>query len=558
MLCLLLFACDTTPPPAQQVSSPLLGSYGVTAPVAQARQGTLVMADRQFPMSVNPLFAASPADLEVSAALWAAPVVFDNHFHALPDQLTEVPLPENGDVLDNGMTIIMHLRHDLRWSDGQPILARDFQYWWQLDQNPDTGAITTSGYDQIASISTPDNFTVVLHMKHPYGPYLSYLPYAAPYHAWGNLHPIDLQNDRNVYLTPSVTSGPYRLAAFVSGQSYTFVPNSYYVSTTFHGPYLAHLAFRAYSTTASLLAAMQAGQVDVAAGFMEDELSSLAHLPSGMQSMHLLETPAASYEHLDFNMANPLFQDLRVRRAIQLAIDKCAIVRQVLRSPDCSRVASQVEPLPSLYNDPTITSSAFDPTEARQLLAQAGWQPDAGGILTRHGQPFVVRLVTTSSNPTRAATARLIQHDLQAVGIQVRILTYDLGNFFAVYSRGGILASGAFDLAMFGYQDSPEPDDEYNVFHSSQIPSASQPDLGNYGRISDPTIDAALEKGRDSIPFSQRLQAYHTFLERLSQQVYLIPLYTGVNVLVLSARTRNILPNPNMFANSWNIADWWA
>ncbi|HKV57953.1 MAG TPA: ABC transporter substrate-binding protein, partial [Ktedonobacteraceae bacterium] len=160
-LCLLLLvtlaACDNAPaqPTQQHVSSPLLGPYAATLPASQNRSGTIVLADRQFPDAVNPLFSGSPADFELQAALWAAPLVFDDHFHAQPDQLTEVPLPENGDVRDNGKTIIMRLRHDLRWSDGQPILARDFQYWWQLDQNPDSGALNVSGYDQIASIETP-------------------------------------------------------------------------------------------------------------------------------------------------------------------------------------------------------------------------------------------------------------------------------------------------------------------------------------------------------------------------------------------------------------------
>src|SRR5579875_2712242 len=161
----LAVACSTTPamPPS---------------PPHRPTSGTITFADRAFPDAVNPLFSASAVDLEISAALWSAPVYYDNRFHIQPDQLTEVPLPGNGDVKDGGTTIIMRLRHDLRWSDGQPILASDFQYWCHLDQEPNTGAITTSGYDQIASIDTPDKFTVILHMKRPYGPYLSYLPYA--------------------------------------------------------------------------------------------------------------------------------------------------------------------------------------------------------------------------------------------------------------------------------------------------------------------------------------------------------------------------------------------
>ncbi|HEV2581066.1 MAG TPA: peptide ABC transporter substrate-binding protein [Ktedonobacteraceae bacterium] len=556
LLFFLLLACNAPPAPqVQSSSSPLLGPYTSTPPTAQGPRGTLVFADRQFPDTVNPLFAGSSVDLEVETALWGAPVVFDDHFHAQPDELSEVPLPENGDVRDGGLTIIMHLRHDLHWSDGQPILARDFQYWWQLDQNPTTGALSTTGYDQIASIETPDDYTVILHMKHPYGPYLSYLPLAAPYHAWSNLRPIDLQNDRQVLLTPTVTSGPYKLAGFVDGQSYSFTPNTLYRSTTFHGPWLAHLTFRAYSSASTLLAAIQAHQVDIIEGLMEDELPTFAHLPTGYR---LLTAPAASYEHLDFNMSNPLFQDVRVRRAIQLAINTCAILRDVLRMSDCSRAASQVEPPPSLYYDPALQPVAFDPGLATRLLAQAGWNPGTDGLLTRHGQIFTIRLVTTAGNPLRAATARLIQQALRAIGIQATISSHDLQSFFAIYTRGGILATGNFDLAMFGYQNSPEPDDEYGVFHSSQIPTANLPTLGNYGRISDPIIDSSLSAGRATVTFIQRLQDYHTFLERLAAQVYIIPLYTDLNAVILSNHAQNFLPNPNVLANNWNISDWWT
>ncbi len=515
----------------------------------------MVLADRQFPDAVNPLFSGSPVDFELQAALWAAPVVFDNHFHAQPDQLTEVPLPENGDVRDNGRTIVMRLRHDLRWSDGQPVLSSDFQYWWQLDMNPDTGALNVNGYDQIASIDTPDDFTVILHMKRPYGPYLTFLPYAAPRHAWEHLRPIDLQNTPSVILAPPVTDGPYKVAGFANGQSYTLAPNTSYHSTTFRGPFLSQVIFRVYNSMATLRTAISAGQVDVSEGYMEYELPGLGRLSGPAQ---LLETPAASYEHLDFNLTNPNFQDVHVRRAIEMAIDKCAIAREVLHMPDCARNANQVEPLPSLYFDPSIASSAYDPAAAGKLLAQAGWLPGPHGILTSQGKPFTIRLVTTTDNPIRAAAAALIQRDLQAVGINVQVHNYPLGLFFADYSRGGILATGAFDLAMFGYQNSPEPDDEYGVFHSSQIPTATRPGLGNYGRIQDPIIDQSLTLGRDTVPFAQRVQDYHRFLEQLASQAYLIPLYTEVNIITVSNRVQNVLPNPDVLKNNWNIADWWV
>lgn len=547
-------ACTQPAGSASSVHSPLLGSYQWSPFAGHQSAGSLTLADTAFPIAPNPLFAGSRADLEVSPALWSAPVVFDASFHVQPDQLTEVPLPENGDVQDGGRTIVMHLRHDLRWSDGQPLLASDFSYWWRLDQNPETGALATSGYDQIASITTPDSYTVVLHMKQPFGPYLSYLPFAAPEHAWGHFPPLALQNQPTIFQAPAVTDGPYKLAGFVNLQSYTFTPNPYYHSTTFHGPFLAHLIYRAYATPAALSAAMRAGQVDVAEGYAENTLALLSGLPAGLQT-HM--TPATAYEHLDFNLARPLWQDLRVRQAVQLALDRCGLLRAVLHAADCTRLTDQVEPLPSLFNDPSLHLPGYNLQSARQLLAAAGWTPGAGGRLYKQGQPFVVRLVTTSANPLRAAAATFIQSQLGALGIQVQLAFDDLSTFFGLYSRGGILATGAYDLAMFGYANAPEPDDEYTVFHSSQIPTPAHPDLGNYGHVLDPVIDQALAQGRDTLDFAARVQAYHRFLARLASQVYLIPLYTAVNILVTRNTLRNAVGNPNTLTNNWNIADWW-
>lgn len=551
----LLTACSNTPSgPAPSPPSLLPGPYSFTPFPAHTARGTLVFADSQFPISVNPLFAGSDSDIEVEAALWARPVFYDQQFHVHPDQLTEVPLPENGDVQDGGRTIIMRLRHDLRWSDGQPIVASDYQYWWRLNQDSDTGAILTSGYDQIASIDTPDAFTVVLHMKQPYGTYLFYLPYAAPQHAWGNIRPLDLQNTPSVFQAPTVTDGPYKLSRYVDGQSYTMTPNPYYHSTTFHGPLLSQLIFRTYSDVNTLSVAALRQQTDVSPGYMEYQLPLLAHHPS---EVRVLEASTAAYEHLDFNNANPLFQDVRVRRAIQMAIDKCALLLDILHAPNCNRAVSQVEPLPSLVYDPTISASIYNPAGARVLLTQAGWLLNAHGLLVRHGQPFVIHLVTTADNPLRAAIAQQIQHDLRVIGIQVIVTYYSLSSFFAVYTRGGILATGDYDMSLFTYANGPEPDDEYDVYHSSQI-SASNPYAGNYGRVSDAIIDKSLTAARNTVIFADRIKDYHQFLERIASQVYTIPLFTDLNIIVVSERVQDIIPHPTGPDNTWNISDWWV
>ncbi len=547
-LLLLATACSITPSePSQRTSTP--------SPIHSTYHGDITYATTQFPESANPLFASSTADFTLNAALWAQPVFYDQQFHVHPDQLTEVPLPENGGVRDDGKTILLHLRHDLRWSDGQPILASDFSYWWHLNQNPDTGATTRSGYDQIASIDTPDAYTIVLHMKHPFGPYLFYLPYAAPQHAWGAVHPIDLQNTPSVFQLPRVTSGPYQLKSMQESRSYTLVPNLYYISSSFHTPSVSQLIFRTYDSTLSLITAIQQHNVDITTGYTEDEAHSLlTHLPASTKA---IETSAAAYTHLEFNTAKPFFADVHVREAIQEAINACNLIITVLHTSGCSRRATQVEPLPSLYYDANIHPVQYDLSAAKHLLDQSGWLLNAHGTRVKNGRLFTVQLVTTQS-PTRIAVATYIQHSLAALGIQVQLTTYTLSTFFDVYTKGGILATGAYDIALFTYANSPEPDDEYAVFHSSQIPDADHPTLSNYARIHDPVLDDTLTQGRNTIAFSNRVTAYHRFLERLAQQVYVIPLYVESIVMTVDTRVQHVILNPNQALPTWNISDWSA
>lgn len=558
----LVVACNSTATlPAPR--SPLLGPYSYTPAGQQASgsqsKGQIVFADTQFPDTLNPLFADIPIDFTLDNALWAAPVFFDQHFHAHADQLTEVPLPQNGDVLDGGKTIIMHLRHDLRWSDGQPLTSDDFRYWWQLEQDPNTGAITLGGYNEIASIDTPDAYTVVLHMKQPFGPYLLYLPYAAPRHAWDKFSAIDLQNTPSVFTLPTVTDGPYMLdqqtKTATTDQSLTMLPNPYYHSSTFHGPFASRLIYRAYTTTTQLIQAVQQGQVNVAEGYTENDVGALQR---SIRAATVLEAPTAAYEHLDFNLAHPFFQDVRMRRAIQMAIDVCGMLEIVLHEANCARRVTQVEPPPSLVYDPAIKASRYDPAAARTLLAQAGWRPNDQGIMTKDGHTFTIRLVTTANNSTRMALAHYIQRGLRAIGIQVDIAAYNLGELFGIYTKNGVLATGNYDMALFTYANGPDPDDEYDVFASSQIPSADNPYGSNYGRVNDPIIDQALTNGRNTVNFASRVTAYHQFLERLAAQVYSIPLYNELNILTISANVRNVIPNPNASDNTWNIADWWV
>jgi len=527
------------------------------------RGGTIVVSAAEEPDSANPLFADRAVDFVIVDAIWGGPVVSGADLRWYADELTEVPTLQNGDVSPDGLTVTLHLRHDLRWSDGQPLTSADYRYGWQVLVDPASGGGDSEGYRQIVAVTTPDPYTVVLHYAQPFGPYLRYLPFPLPQHAWGGIADRDLAGVDHVRVDPDVTDGPYRIWSH-TGQTYTLVANPYYHSTTFHGPFLDTLVIRGYDGVDGLIAAVRAGQTDIGLGYTIADLARLEDLPAGV---HVRVSPALAVEHLGFNMSNRLFQGdsgYHVRKAIAEAVDRCTIVRAVSGGSDCQRyLANTIEPAPA-FDTAAVVPPPFDLNAARADMQAAGyiWHPD-GSWVDRNGRPFpVLQFVTTADTASSVLAAQILQRQLKVLGIRVQLHFYRASELFGSYTDGGILARGRYDLAEFAYTGAPDPDGWYAVFVSAQIPSAQSPSGGNDAYINDEEIDHDLDIGRDTQALIKRIQYYQDFQQRLIRQVYVIPLYMLPNIATVNGAVANYHANPaasrfNEWGNAWNCADWW-
>jgi len=559
---MLLAACGgattSTSPSTSVTTTTSTGKYSYTPPTKKG--GTVLYSDWEFPDSLNPLFATTVVDYELIDAVWGGPIVNGPDLKWLPDQLTEVPTPENGDVSKDGLTVTLHLRHDLKWSDGQPLTSADYKYGWQTLMNPATAAASTTGYDQIKSIDTPDAYTVVLHYARPFGPYLLYLPFPLPQHAWGSIADSKLANTPDVNITPKVTDGPYMVESYAEGQSFTLVKNPYYKSSTFHGPFLDRVVFKGFASKDSLIEGVKAGETDISEDYNLNDLIKFSGLPGNVK---VNVSPSIEYEHLDFNMGSAIFQGnagLHIRRAIVEAINRCEIINDVLKQSDCSKyLANTIEPPPAV-DAANVAPPAYNLSAAKADMKAAGYtQRSDGTWVNASGQPFpTLQFATTSGDVTRANNAQIFQKDLKALGINLALNFYPAGKLFSDYASGGILARGNYDLAEFAYVDSPDPDGEYGIYESSQIPTAQNPSGGNYQRINNPQIDKDLTQGRYTVDLAKRIP-YYQDLQKIviAQQVYTLPLYIRPNITTQNTAIQNFVPSPSSVGNEWNIADWW-
>src|SRR5262249_23431720 len=136
---------------------------------------------------------------------------------------------------------------------------------------------------------------------------------------------------------------------------------------------------------------------------------------------------------------------------------------------------------------------------------------------------------------------------------------YTPNALFSNYPSGGILATGQYDLALFNENLGLDPDSLYVDFHSSQIPSASNPDGGNWERVNDPLIDHALDEGRITLDGATRRHIYQALQLELVGKVDVVPLYLSPDITLVNPTIGNEQDNPFYGpgqGNLWNIGDW--
>jgi peptide/nickel transport system substrate-binding protein len=547
LLGMLLAACgSTTTAPA--VTPP----YKYTVPATHG--GTVVYSDWQFPDSLNILFAGSVVDIEVLDAIFGAPVAISSDGKFIPDQLLEVPTQANGDVSKDGLTLTMKLRHDLKWSDGQPLTADDYVYFLNTLLDPATAPVSTFGFEEISSIVATDTYTVTLKYKEVFAPYLTFLPFALPKHLWGSIPNGDLANTPDVNLAPKISSGPYVLSDYAADQSFTMVPNKNYTSTSFHPAVLDKVIFKGYQSKDALIAGYQAGETDHAEDFTLADLQKL----NGLPGFHI--SPNIAYEHLDFNLQNPVLQDGNVRKAIEEAIDRCQIIQSVLNQKCSDLGVDSILPAPSPEYDPSIKAFGFDLNQAKADMQTAGWNCSSGTCKKADGTAFpTLNLVTTSGNQQRADVTQIVKQDLAALGININLdgQYYPAGTLFGDYGHGGILATGKYDLSLFAFTFGIDSGSSLSTFQSSEIPSDAHPAGGNFERVNDPQVDQLLKEANSTLDIAKRHDLIIQLQKYLIEHVYVIPMYLRPNLTLTTPNIGNYFDNPTAAGNMWNVGDWY-
>jgi peptide/nickel transport system substrate-binding protein len=503
-----------------------------------------------------------------------------------PQLATEVPTLENGDVRVRGdrMDVTWKLRHNVKWHDGGAFSSKDvkatFDFWWlrYRDKNP-TPLISTSGWDQVDSVDTPDPYTAIVHFKIVYAAYLTLgtgpygiLPDHLLEQVWAQSG--DITHDRVTVNIPGgysgadtmdkvmVGTGPFMFKEWVPGDHMTLVRNPHWWGGTSR-PYLSQIQVKFFGDPGQELTALQNNSVDLGLDLRASLLPSLGRL----SNVTAVAIPDSAAEHLDINLHNVFLADVNLRRAILMAIDRQKIVQTLLLGktviPPDAWMCIQTG---AWCLDSQARRTKYDPAAANKLLDSAGYKlqtsgPCKGFRTDSQGRCVTLHIVTTTL-PLREEQEVLIASDLSLIGIQV-VRPFDQvssDRMFGSCLSGGVIYSHNFDLAMYtnNYSYPAEPDSlAYTAYHSSQIPTDSNGCQGqNTTFVSDPQLDQALDQARLSVNLADRKDKYLAAQRRLADILPEIPLYQALDVEAYNKRLHGYKGNEFWWMNQ--SADWWV
>jgi peptide/nickel transport system substrate-binding protein len=544
--------------------------------------GTIKYSDWQFPDTLNPYQTTEAVSFETLNGLFDSLFIYNSKAQVIPEMATSVPTTGNGEVKDGGKTIVIHLKKGLRWSNGSEITSADVKFGWHVSMDPATGPYCTGTCDVISSITTPDPFTAVLHLKHPYSASVAtWMPYVWPRvwsGAWNNnphLAATKLAQTPtfNFESTSFPTSGPYQVTSFNKDDRIVLQPMKYYSGMNC-GAAVKNLIFAFYSSKQGMIAAAANGATDLTQDYTTDDLPGLKNNSKGQYTIS--STPGFIFEHFEFNVdptyggkPNPL-ANVKVRQALALSLDKMGMIQSALglkgqaaknivawtpwvNTPQLVQpytdksINGQWDPIAGTYVMPGTASAIAD---TKKLLAQ-----------TPYKNGFSTSISTTTGNPTRTAELEVAANNWSKIGVKVSPNYVPATTFFAGWGQGGPLNHGQFQIALFTFSGSPEPDTFKFELQSKYIDRNATNHTAineNYSGVNNPVINKAFNTAASTFNQSQRTKAYDQVQVQLAKNDYWISLYFRPQIATVDPNVGNFSNNPTSLGPTWNMYQWKA
>jgi peptide/nickel transport system substrate-binding protein len=517
---------------------------GDTGGEAQIQEGgSLSFASDQEQAGFNPNTAKDNLFALSNIVTNIYPSVFNIH----PDftvQLSSEFMDSAELTSEDPQTVVYKIKQNAVWSDGVPVSADDFIYWWENCNETDKKAdcVSTTGYKDIESVKGSDGGkTVTAVFKNKFADWKSlFSQYIIPAHytkkrqgGWNT------GLDKEPEKIPS--AGPFVVESYTPGQSLTLKRNEKYYGTKAH---LDSIVFRYLPESTTQPAALQNNEADMIYGQPQlDQVQIVKAIPDVTSEINF----GLQYEHLDFNVKNPLLADVAVRKAFATGLNIQQIVdRTVKQFSDKATILGNrfwMNNQPE-YQDHRGAYGNGDKAAAEKLLTDAGYAKGADGIFAKGGKRLSFNISTTAGNQLRETQEELIQAQTKEFGIELKIKNADADVLF-----GEWLPEKNFDIANFAWVATP-----FAVSSNQSIFSTDS--AQNYGSYSNPKVDELFTQAVAELDAAKATELGNQIDQILWDDMATLPLYQKPQLIGWRNTFTGIGDNLSSQGPFWNAGTW--
>jgi peptide/nickel transport system substrate-binding protein len=453
-----------------------------------------------------------------------------------------VPLLASSWSRRDSVTLAFDLNPRAQWQDGVPVTARDVVFTMERARNRSLSPRLAELLKNITAVTAEGERRVVFRFSHPYAEQLydaTFHVAPIPAHLLDTIPPDALS--RSSFATQPVGSGPYRWVRAVPGQFIELRRNDDF----FLGkPKIDRVIVRAAADPDARVNLMLSGQADAMDNIPppRDNIRRIG----AEASLRLISVPSPTVGFLLFNQRDrhdrerphPILADIRVRRAIGLALDRRLLVQAIFGSYGEVPYGPASPILWIRHGAPRAERQ--DLPEARRLLAAAGWRDtDGDGTLDRDGRSLTLSVSLPNTSAIRKQMSVLIQEQLRGIGVRLELQQYE----FPVWIERR--TAGDFDLDFASLSQDPSP--------AGLTQSWTCNGGNNVARYCDPRVDSLIEQA--VLGRGDPARDWHAVLRQIEADAPAIFLYAPTYVYAVSRRFRNVSLNP---VSSWLLLREWS
>ncbi|GAA1673300.1 ABC transporter substrate-binding protein [Kribbella yunnanensis] len=515
-LALVVAGCSPVQPAADGPTTAETQSdvFGEPTDPAQVKAGgTLTVALSADPDKLDPTLSRSLYSRYVFHTLCEKLYDLGPDAKVVPQLATALPT-----IAPDGLSLTIPLRQGVKFADGGTFDSAAVKTTIERHLTL-AGSARKSELGPISAVETPDPNTVVIKLSKPFAP----LTAALADRAGMVLSPAAVAKLGANFSTAPTCVGPFKFANRVAQNSIKVVKDPlYYDAAKVH---LDAIEYRIITDSSIRSANLKAGDAQVADSLSSQDAPSLQK----DSTISVLQSQSLGYQGVTINIANangvgnplkqldtPIAKDPRVRQALDLSIDRAALVKSIFNGLN-TVACSPVSPKSEFTSDAAQACPAHDPAKAKELLA-------AAGVST----PYKVSMIT-SNNPDSLRLAQALQAMVKDGGFELVIKPVEYASLLDQQDRGD------FEILQLGWSGRVDPD--ANIFNF--VGTTGSQNVAGY---SSPEVDKLLTDARQSTDKAQRIKLYGDVVTKLQQDEPLIYLYrqrnlTGVSKKLLGVQT---------------------